>query len=373
MPLTEAVDKALDLLQISKIPKKMPFSLQLRFVSRTTLEKMRTERGFFASEMNIEWINDTIARLRPRLRRYIVNIYLVLLDNTSDHYYIPAIVAFSGPRETRRSTLYRLYKVGISSGWIPQRIFKEYIDTAVEKASKAVHARSELMSMVYRVVSYTGMRRLTVGGTANFWPKGISELKEAIEKYIAPVYCLGEHYVLISSLRYKLTTPIIDLGTYSITRRGLITIESHPRPSVSRAFSLTLATELFPLILSNYKAKQVGYRIVEERYARLTLYGITDSKNLFLNAIDPGKDFYENAKLIALNPQIHNPNLIAVPIEIGNPRTEVYIMDKKTGEIATITVSYKGIMISSIIGDKDLSPGFLDQIQRLFEGLYRED
>ena len=361
------------------IPKNNQFSLQLRFVSRTALERLKKgASSALSSRLTINKINDKVFELNIKLRHYEVDVLLVLFDLNKDTYtkyfHIPAIIGFSGPRIIRKPVLYRLYRMGISKGWISQTDFKRSVDALIEKVSRHIDGRSELISMVYRTVSYIGPRRLTLGATANFWPKGVEKLSDVLEKYFEHIYYFNErHHIFIKSLRYRLLDNSgVELGTYSISSSSLITIETRPITPRLKAFAKNLATELFALAIKNYEAKRVGYKVIEEKYGKLELYGTSGFRKIFLKAINEGKEFYENAKLIALKPQVHNPNLIAVPYEIGNPRTEVHIIDKKTGEIASLVVSYKGIMIVPIT-EGELSPGFIEQIQRLFEGLYKEE
>jgi len=308
-----------------------------------------------------------------RLRRDNVDIHaiLVLLEKQLEDELkplgilekaIPTFIMTYGDRKQRRAIDKILSKIGLYRGWLRQSFIKEF-DEHIRKCDYDF----ELGSLVYELRMYKEVWFIA-GGTANFWPRGVKTLEEALKEFLLPLSRASGYYVFIKSLQFKIARHGKELGTYIVDRWARVTA----LPKADK----NVAIELFNIIaknaLENYIEHAIGYHISISSARSMTLYSLEAAKDVFLEASDPGPSFFDAVKSVLGVPHVENKRLVMIPIYSGNPRIVTRVIDKKTGAAADVTATYSGIRITPALGSPAVSPELVDSIVYIFQSLLKE-
>lgn len=347
--------------------ENVPVSLQLRFWDAWRREKF----------------NEGIARIKRRVSGLSVNVVdestllfnlvrggvkATALVKSLEPYIarsLPAnvyLVVIAGKREERETLTKVLHRLGMRRGWLKQVFIKKLDEVIVSNRLKF-----ELLSLVYELRMYKG-RIFTAAGTANFWPKGVESIKEALEEYLLPIERARGYYIFIKSLRFRLIKDGIGVGTYSVDRWGRITIA--PRSDVD--VILRILPIIAESILNNYIEYKLHYTVRVNRVRSYTTYYLEKASSIYLSAVDPGPHFFNAVKLMVGKPTIWNNRLIILPVEVGNPRLVSRIIDKQTGMGVTLIATYNGIRLLPAPGSVGIDAEMIDGVLAMFRNLVNE-
>lgn len=273
----------------------------------------------------------------------------------------PVLTITACKRPEREMLSKTLTKLGIHRGWIKQRLIRSIHEIAEEK-----NLNFELLTLVYELRMYKGML-FRAAGTANFWPKGVSSVEEAIQEYLLPFAEKTDFYIFIKSIQFKIRREETKIGRYTVDRWGRITAA----PGSNIDFALNMLDVITEQMIENYIAYRIGYKVSTVTKKNLILYSLEDAKTVWLEAKIPGATFFKTAKML-LKQAAQERKMIILPIEVGNPRYVSTIIDKKTGSAAIITITYQGLRLTPAPGTQKVSTELVDSILTMFQGLLME-
>lgn len=271
---------------------------------------------------------------------------------------IPVVVLIPGKKEKRIRALRALHKIGLRRGYLRQYFMKN-LDQALREKGYNV----EIRSLVYELRSYERKGRIfRVGGTASFWPKGVETLAQVIDR-------LGyteDYYMFVKSIRFMLYKDFLGFGEFVVDRWGRITVlHSKDHTILDYLFTLVLQE-----IINSYITYSAGYKQRIRKGKIITVYSIENFKGLYVEAISPGKIFFDIAKTLLNKAQKIN-DLIILPIELGNPRIVTRIIQQKTGYVAEVIATYNGLTILPAPGNPHVDAELVNSILELFSGLLK--
>ena len=254
-----------------------------------------------------------------------------------------------------------LSKLGMRRGWVSQQFIK-----SLDETMKRHKMLFEIISLVYELRMYRG-RIFTAAGTANFWPKGVASIKEALEEYLLPIEKVRGYYIFIKSLRLRVLRKN-RIGTYIIDRQGRVVLG--PRSDVD--VILPLLPEIINNILENYVKYRLQYSVRVDKGAKYVAYYLERANSIYLDAVEPGPEFFNTVKLLIGKPRVWNNRLLILPIEIGNPRLVSRIIDKQTGMALTLIATYNGIRLLPAPGSTRIDAEMIDHVLEMFRSLISE-
>ncbi len=353
---------------VAKIRKdeKNPVSLQLRFwesSKKKYLEKVATRiRGLKVEVVDDSTILLHLERDKTKATALVTLLDLYMLEKFPIKHTNVALVVIAGKRAEREALAKILYKIGMRRGWLKQSFIRN-----LDELIKYHGLGFELLSLVYELRMYRG-RIFTAAGTANFWPKGVESIKEALEEYLLPIEEARGYYIFIKSLRFRIIEGKTSLGIYAIDRWGRISIA--PRSDVNTA--LRILPRIAESILRNYMEYALHYSVRVDKVKLFTAYYLEKATSLYFSAVEPGPNFFNTIKLMIGKPTIWNNRLIILPIEIGNPRLVTRIIDKYSGMAVTLIATYNGIRLLPAPGSTDIDAEMIDLVLSMFRNLINE-
>ena len=342
-------------------------SLQLRFWDAEKLNKVLkkeirirdvdiTELPFknFLIDIKEEEKKCRVVVMPLNLEKYLAN---VVFENI-----IPVLTITTCKHPKRVMVSKIMSKMGAYRGWIRQAFIRN-IHRIVEERDMEF----ELISMVYELRIYRGTLFRAVG-TANFWPKGVSSVKEAIREYLPSNAEKTKYYVFIKSIQFKVMKNGIYKGRYTVDRWGRITIIPHSEKDIA----IDILQILIQRIIKNYITYKIGYSVSTITKKYMTLYFLEKAKSIFLAAKTPGPYFFNIAKMILDESTKKSKKMIILPIERGNPRFVSMVISRNTGTAAIITITYSGLSIIPAPGSKFVETELIDYLLTMFQGLIKE-
>jgi len=347
--------------------ESIPVSIQLRFWSTWKKERFeeyisrvkRRVRGLTVDVADGSTIMLRLERDGERAAALIRSIKSYVAEDLPTDVCLVVIV---GKREERETLAKVLHKIGVRRGWLKQSFVKKLDEIILSNGMEF-----ELLSLVYELRMYKG-RIFTAAGTANFWPRGVESIKEALEEYLLPIEKARGYYIFIKSLRFRVIKDGKGVGTYSVDRWGRITI--------AQRSDVNTILVLFPVIvrniLNNYIEYALHYNVRVDKVEGYTAYYLESANSIYLSASDPGPDFFNAVKLMVSRPAILNNKLIILPIEIGNPRLVSRIIDKETGMSVTLIATYDGIRLLPAPGSAGIDAEMIDKVLTMFRNLVSE-
>ena len=345
----------------------IPVSLQLRFWEQWKRERFKENLSKITARvrsLTAEIIDDStvimnLERGSERASALVKSIMPHIATEFPADVYLVVIAGKRGERETLAKALYRL---GVRRGWLKQVFVKRLDEIIVDRG-----LGFELLSLVYELRMYRG-RIFTAAGTANFWPKGVESIKEALEEYLLPIEEARGYYIFIKSLRFRLLKDSRSIGTYSVDRWGRITIAPHSDLNVI----LNVFPDIVDNILKNYVEYRLQYSVRVDKVGAYTAYYLEKASSIYLNALEPGVDFFNTVKLIVGKPGVLDNRLIILPIELGNPRLTTRIIDKQSGMAVTLIATHSGIRLLPAPGSTGVDAEMVDQVLAMFRNLVSE-
>jgi len=357
---------------VSKIRKdeKTPVSLQLGFwesSKKKYLERVAAKiKGLKVEVVNDSTILLQLERDKTKASALVTFLDPYVLENVQEKFPIEhsnvALVVIAGKRGEREALTKILYKIGMRRGWLKQGFIRN-----LDELVKYHELGFELLSLVYELRIYGG-RVFTAAGTANFWPKGVESIKEALEEYLLPIEKARGYYIFIKSLRFRLMKDKTSLGIYAIDRWGRISIA--PRSDVNAV--LRILPGIAESILENYMEYALHYSVRVDKVKGFTVYYLEKATSIYFSAVEPGSNFFNTIKLMVGKPTIWNNRLIILPIEIGNPRLVARVIDEHSGMAVTLTATYNGIRLVPAPGSTDIDAEMIDLILSIFRNLISE-
>ena len=345
----------------------LPVSIQFRFWDAWRRERFNEEiarirhrvRGLSVDVVDQSTLLLNLIRGGVKAIALVKSIKPYIAKSLPDNVYLIVIVGKRDERETLTKILHRL---GMRRGWLKQVFIKK-----LDEVITSNRLKFELLSLVYELRMYKG-RIFTAAGTANFWPKGVESIKEALEEYLLPIERARGYYIFIKSLRFRLIKDSVGVGTYSVDRWGRITIAPRSDVDVILGILPTIAES----ILNNYTEYKLHYTVRVNRVRSYTTYYLEKASSIYLSAVDPGPDFFNAVKLMVGKPTIWNNRLIILPVEVGNPRLVSRIIDKRTGMGVTLIATYNGIRLLPAPGSVGIDAEIIDDVLAMFRNLVSE-
>ena len=285
----------------------------------------------------------------------------LVINRISDRFTL-VLAILIGNREKREVLSKALSRLGMRRGWIKQR-FMRSIDDIVKREGLSF----ELLSLVYELRKYKETF-FKAAGTANFWPKGVSSIKDALEEYLYPMAKATGYYVFLKSLQFKATNRGKLVGRYIVDRRGKLVLAQ----GSDEVFAAKIYNAIFNDIITNFVEHMIEYKVSVIRKAAVSMYSLEKATSIFLEAIEPGSMFFEAAKSLLGKPMIWESKLLILPIEIGNPRLVSRVIDKRTGYAVTTIATYNGLRILPAPGSPVVDSELIDIVLSLFHGLIKE-
>ena len=356
-------------LYIARLRKdeNIPVSLQLRFWETWKKEKFNENisritsrvRGLTVNIIDKATIILSLKRNGKRASALVKSVKPYIAETLPTDVYLVVIV---GKRDEREVLAKVLHRIGMRRGWLKQVFVKKLDEIVISHRLKF-----ELLSLVYELRMYKG-RVFTAAGTANFWPRGVESIKEALEEYLLPIEKTRGYYIFIKSLRFRILKDGKNVGTYSVDRWGRITIG--PRSDVDTI--LKILSSIIENILNNYIEYRLHYSVRVNRVKSFTAYYLEKANSIYLSAIEPGSEFFNTVKLMVGKPSIWNNKLIILPVEVGNPRLTARIIDKHSGMAVTLIATYNGIRLVPAPGSIGIDAEMIDHILAMFRNLVSE-
>jgi len=354
--------------EIENLPIKesLPLSIQLRFWDSSKKgdlgERLSKLKGItiiakndlaltFCYETDKIKIHGKIIRIKP------------FIKETLPHNVTPIILIIVGKYNEREHLSKRLSGIGLRRGWLKQKFLRD-----LDKIVGLNGWNFELLSLVYELRIYHE-RIFTAAGTANFWPKGVETVKEALEEYLLPIEKTRGYYIFIKSLRFKVSEDKKPLGIYTLDRWGRITLTSYSNLNVV----LNILPKILEAIVSNYLEYTLRYSVSEEKVrGGYTAYYLERAESIYFSALNPGSEFFNTVKVILGKPGMWNNNVIILPIEVGNPRIVSRIIDRRNGMAVTLVATYNGIRVVPAPGSSSIDAEMIDTILSMFRNLVSE-
>ncbi len=272
------------------------------------------------------------------------------------------LIAITGKREEREKLSKVLYRLGLRRGWLKQVFVKNLDEIIINRGLKF-----ELLSLVYELRMYRD-RLFIAAGTANFWPKGVESIKDALEEYLLPIEEARGYYIFVKSLRFRLQRDSRRIGIYSVDRWGRLIIGPHSNMNEV----LDLFQEISTNIIDNYMEYKLQYNVRVDRVGAYTAYYLEKASSIYLNAVQPGPYFFNTAKLLVGKPRIWDNKLIILPVKVGNPRLTTRVIDKRNGMAVTLIVTYEGIKLIPAPGSDTVDAEMMDNVLAMFRNLISE-
>ena len=256
----------------------------------------------------------------------------------------------------------------IRRGWVRQKTIRN-IDKFIEDF------QFELQSFVYELrmyipVSDTGRKSVFIAaGTANFYPKGVSSIREALEEFLSPIKDTKGYYIFIKSIRFRLYKNNKNLGTYGLNRNGGVILD----PNASLLPAKIILQRIFTNILKNYMEYTIGYKVSVVSSAKVRAYLLRELTEVYLSALEPGRDFFTSMKLYLGKPTIWGKTLAIIPIEVGNPRIVSQIIDRTTGNSVIVVATFEGIRILPAPGYFHIDAETIDNIVKMLRNFVSDE
>ena len=349
---------------------KTPISLQLRFWDTQKRERFKENISKVAARIKgliVDVIDESTISLRlerdgVKASALVVSAEPYVAKDFPVERAKVVLVVIAGKRDEREMLAKILHRVGMRKGWLKQVFIKK-----LDEFLLAHGLGFELLSLVYELRMYKG-RIFTAVGTANFWPKGVESIKEALEEYLLPIERARGYYIFIKSLRFRLIKGGKSVGAYSVDRWGRITLA--PRSDIDAI--LEVLPTIAENILNNYIEYKLYYAVRVNRVRSYTAYYLERASSIYLSAVNPGPDFFNTVKFIVGKPTIWNNKLIILPVEVGNPRLVSRIIDKQTGDGLTLIATYNGIRLLPAPGSAGIDAEIIDGVLEMFRNLVSE-
>jgi len=348
--------------------KEQALTLQVRFLRERVFENRLNKTRFKVEVATLSSLQGRLIEIEKKKKKY--RAVLVTLEDklplfTKEEFLgdvVPVLAIFAGDRDSRKAVSKILSRLGVYRGWLRQKFVKSIDDLIRQRGLDF-----EVLTLVYELRMYKGIM-FKAGGTANFWPKGVSSIKEALEEYLHPITKVSGYYIFIKSIQFKVKYDAYTLGRYIIDRWGRLTLA----PGANLEPAAELLAEIVNNAVRNYLEYTLGYRVSEISKKSIRLYFLENVKSIFIEAVSPGPIFFENVKTFLKEPALWGKDLLIFPVEIGNPRLVSMIIDKRTGSAVTLIVTYNGIRLLPSPGSRNVEPEFIDRILSMFQSLIRE-
>ncbi len=351
-------------------------SLQPRLLRNNQLEKLITSKNKInrVKGIKIEQVSKRVLEVILQHNKKELKAHIIMLKpvkgGTAGNSVQPVLAITSGKRDDRERVFRVLAKLGLRRGWLRQRIVKSF-----DNLITSLGLSFELQSLVYELRMYTEphsgrqSRVFIAAGTANFWPKGVASISEALEEYLLPIEKARGYYIFIKSLRFRVLREGKPLGLYSVDRWGKVTLARKADIGVA----IDMIKEIIGQVVKSYLEYTVGYHVGIGRSKGATAYILEEAKSIYLEAVEPGPGFFETVKLYLAKPGIWENKLIILPIEVGNPRIVSRVIERRSGAAVTLIATYQGIRLVPAPGSYKVDAEIVDAILSMFRSLLSEE